>query len=139
MKEKLEEDLERKEVEYIKGKIVVREVIEEMTGKKRRREDKYATYDSMVQEDRDINEKEVTITSRVLTKKRGGTSYYLACSPFLNLVVFCWMSLLTLFSFVENTNNLVHTVQESGSSFRAKGDTGGDVVRKGKPDPYAFI
>ena len=48
MKEKLEEDLERKEVEYIKGKIVVREAIEEIAGKKRRREDRYATYDSIL-------------------------------------------------------------------------------------------
>jgi len=39
----------------------------------------------------------------------------------------------------ENKNNLVHNVQESGDTFKAKGETGGDVVRKGKPDPYAFI
>ena len=39
----------------------------------------------------------------------------------------------------ENKNNPVHNVQESGDTFKAKGETGGDVVRKGKPDPYAFI
>lgn len=48
MKERLDEDNERKEVEYIKGKIVVREAIEDMAGKKRRREDKYATYESIL-------------------------------------------------------------------------------------------
>ena len=49
---------------------------------------------------------------------------------------------LSYISFIistENKNNLVHNVQESGDTFKAKGDTGGDVVRKGKPDPYAFI
>lgn len=48
MKEKLNEENERKEVEYVKGKIIVREAIEEIAGKKRRREDKYATYDSIL-------------------------------------------------------------------------------------------
>lgn len=75
MKEKLEEDLERKEVEYVKGKIVVREVIEDLAGKKRRREDRYATYDSILQEEREINEKETTIMTRTLTKKRGGKAF----------------------------------------------------------------
>ncbi|KAL4431808.1 hypothetical protein ABPG74_015248 [Tetrahymena malaccensis] len=110
MKEKLNEENERKEVEYIKGKIIVREAIEDMTGKKRRREDKYATYDSIVQEERDINDNEKTITSRKLTQKR-----------------------------TDNKNSLVHNIKESGDTFKAKGETGGDVVRKGKPDPYAFI
>lgn len=33
----------------------------------------------------------------------------------------------------------MHSVKESGVTFKAKGETGGDVVRKGKPDPYAFV
>jgi len=76
MKDKLEEENERKEVEYVKGKIVVREAIEELTGKKRRREDRYATYDSILQEEREINENEKTVNTRTLTKKRGGKEFF---------------------------------------------------------------
>lgn len=33
----------------------------------------------------------------------------------------------------------IHDVKESGQSFKAKGNTGGDVQLKDKPEPYAFI
>ena len=35
--------------------------------------------------------------------------------------------------------DMVHNVKESGASYKPKDGTGGDVLIKGQPEPYAFI
>ncbi|EGR30041.1 pre-rRNA processing protein, putative [Ichthyophthirius multifiliis] len=108
IKLKLKQKNEENDVEYLKGKIIVNEPIQDITGKKRRRENQYQTYDSILQEEREINQ-ENTINIREASKN------------------------------VNQKNNFVHNIKESGDTYKAKGDTGGDVIKKGKPDPYAFI
>ena len=52
-KEKLKkEEEEFKEVEFVNGKLIIRELTASQIGKKRRREDKYSTFEKIIKEDK---------------------------------------------------------------------------------------
>lgn len=111
-KENLKQEQENNDVFFQNGKLIVKETPDE-SGKKRRREDKYATMESILhQEQEEKGSKENQSKAKADKKNKG------ALLPF----------------------DPVHVFKESGGSYRPHDSvTGGDVKVKGKPEPYAFV